>query len=45
MTVICQGRYAELTLSYYRNDESMWELSRDLEYEEDDLVEYFNELS
>ena len=45
LDVTCQGRYAELTLSYYRNDESMWELSRDLEYEEDDLVEYFNELS
>lgn len=45
LDVTCQGRYAELTLSYYRNDESMWELSRDLEYEEDDLIEYFNELS
>ena len=45
LDVTCQGRYAELTLSYYRNDESMWELSRDLEYEADDLIEYFNELS
>ena len=45
LDVTCQGKYAELTLSYYRNDESMWELSRDLEYEADDLIEYFNELS
>lgn len=34
-----------MTLSYYRNDENMWELSRDLEYEADDLIDYFNELS
>lgn len=42
--VTCQGRHVELILSYYRNDEGTWELSRDLEYEEDDLIDYFNEL-
>lgn len=45
LDVTCQGKYAELTLSYYRNDENMWELSRDMEYEADDLIDYFNELS
>ena len=45
LDVTCQGKYAELTLSYYRTDENIWELSRDLEYEADDLIDYFNELS